>query len=514
MKNVKQIMTDRNRVICTADAVNHENSPAWTKPDSELLEQFAMTGTLGNSFYAGAKENTENAVELLERCDASAIASAIVKGRNEGFIRTFPLLGLVFLSKKDPEQFKAVFSQVVKTGNDLGDFIDLCKSMRGLGRSVKSAISAWITYNTSDYYAQKYRRQIADAVRLVRFKGDSDPIFGYVLAGYGDRVKGWSAAKEQAAYEKYPNLKAHRDFIAAIEAGENASALSILKEHKLDVDSLTACYDKFDAAIWREIARLSPVMRFMKYLDKFDRAGVFSRDIKLAKEKMSVANFQAAKVFPFRLYTAYANISNPAVKNHLAAVLDEYTAAYDWSTFNAYSWAVCPDVSGSMSGVCSGSLTFSDIAGMFTGFFAKGLKDCRIIPWSDRVFQWDVPRNDSIITHIRELKHLDGGTDMSCALRAMIARNIRRDFLVFITDTEEYGRRYRIGSGWIDAWIEYRKRVNPRARAFILRADSYTTNPFPEKEAKKYDIYPIYGWNDNVIKYMQYIVKNSCRQGE
>ena len=96
----------------------------------------------------------------------------------------------------------------------------------------------------------------------------------------------------------------------------------------------------------------------------------------------------------------------------------------------------------------------------------------------------------------------------------MIARNIRRDFLVFITDTEEYGRRYRIGSGWIDAWIEYRKRVNPRARAFILRADSYTTNPFPEKEAKKYDIYPIYGWNDNVIKYMQYIVKNSYRQGE
>ena len=141
MKQVKQIVAARNSVINTADTVNHENNPAWTKPDSELLEQFAMTGTLGNSFYASAKENTENAVELLERCDADAIASAIVKGRNEGFIRTFPLLGLVFLSKKDPEQFKAVFPKVVKTGNDLGDFIDLCKSMRGLG--TRSSAMCW-----------------------------------------------------------------------------------------------------------------------------------------------------------------------------------------------------------------------------------------------------------------------------------------------------------------------------------------------------------------------------------
>lgn len=509
MKQVKQIVAARNSVINTADTVNHENNPAWTKPDSELLEQFAMTGTLGNSFYASAKENTENAVELLERCDADAIASAIVKGRNEGFIRTFPLLGLVFLSKKDPEQFKAVFPKVVKTGNDLRDFIDLCKSMRGLGRSVKNAISSWLAARTSDYYAQKYRTQLADAIRLVRFRGDCDPIFGYVLAGYGDRVKGWTAEKEQAAYEKYPNLRAHRDFIAAIEAGKNAVACNILEKHKLDVDSLTAHYDKFDAAIWREIARLSPVMRFLKYLDKFDRSGVFRRGISLAEEKLTVANFQKARVFPFRLYTAYANISNSAVKNHLAAVLDEYAAAYDWGAFNAYSWAVCPDVSGSMQDVCSGKLTFSDIAGMFTGFFAKGLKDCRIIPWSDRVFKWDVPRNDSIITHIRKLKRLNGGTDMSCALRAMIAGNIKRDFLVFITDTEEYGRRYRGGASWIEAWIEYRRRVNSRAQAFVLRSDSGITNPFPETDAKKYGVYPVYGWNDNVAKYMQYVVESN-----
>ena len=512
MKQTKEIVRGRNDVMNTADAVNHENFKAWSKSDAELLNQFAMTGTLGASFYANAKETTDAALDLLNRADADSIASAIVIGRNEGFIRTFPILGLVELSKKSPKKFRDVFSQVIKTGNDLIDFIELCKAARGLGRAVKSAIAAWIECSVNEYYAQKYRNQLADAIRLVRFKGDRDPIYGYILAGYGERLKTWSKSKLDAAYAKYPALLAHRRFIDAITANDNAAACAILREFKLDVDSLTAYYDKFDVSVWREIARLSPCMRFMKYLNKFDRAGVFKNGIALAEQKMTVANFQKARVFPFRLYTAYMNIANSAVRDLLAQVLDDYVSSYDWGRFNAYSWAICPDVSGSMCSPCEkgGNLRYIDIAGMFTGFFRKGIRDCRVIPWSHQVFDWRIPKNDSIITHIDALRRLGGGTDMSCALRYLTEKNVKRDFFIFVTDTEEYGGIRRDGRSWISAWIEYRRRVNSRAEAFVLRSDSYLTNPFSDADALKYGIHPIYGWNDNVVKYISYIVDRRC----
>ena len=93
-ENMKTVAT-----YASADTTNAENFPAWTPSDAVLLEQLAMTGTLGNSFYANAKEAAKEAIALLERADAQALAAAIVRGRNEGFIRAFPILGLVYLSK-------------------------------------------------------------------------------------------------------------------------------------------------------------------------------------------------------------------------------------------------------------------------------------------------------------------------------------------------------------------------------------------------------------------------------
>ena len=93
-ENLKTVAT-----YASADTMNAEGFAAWTPGDATLLEQFSMTGTLGNSFYANAKDAAKEAVRLLERADAASLAAAIVRGRNEGFVRAFPILGLVYLSK-------------------------------------------------------------------------------------------------------------------------------------------------------------------------------------------------------------------------------------------------------------------------------------------------------------------------------------------------------------------------------------------------------------------------------
>ena len=520
----------------SADTTNAENFPAWTPSDAALLEQLSMTGTLGNSFYANAKETAKGAVALLERADAQALAAAIVRGRNEGFIRAFPILGLVYLSKKNAHLFQDAFKKVILTGNDLVDFIEVAKTVRGFGRSLKTAIADWIASNTNPYYAQKYRKQIADAIRLSRFKGE-DSIYAYILNAYSD-VKGASAEKLEKAYAEYPDLAAHRDFVAAVEADDLASAARILDACNLDVNSLTAYYGKFDKALWAAVAKRSPVMRFVKYLAKFLREGVLTPE--LLKAKVNVEALKKAKVFPFRLYTAYLALvsemhrvtkgasgvnvaNNPFVRafpskgkkseecffdekyviDRLADVMNEYATSYDWSAFAGKRWVIAPDVSGSMSSRIGDSsvLTYATVSAMFVGFFVKGLENVTVLPWDMEVKRYRVPRADSVMTHIKLITDMvGGGTYMETAVNYMLEKGIDTDYAVFLTDTEEYG------TGWLTAWKKYHAR-HPKAVAFVLRGDSYRTSPIPEAEAERLNVYQIFGWNDSVIDYMKFVLE-------
>ena len=54
-------------------------------------------------------------------------------------------------------------------------------------------------------------------------------------------------------------------------------------------------------------------------------------------------------------------------------------------------------------------------------------------------------------------------------------------------------------------WKNYHKR-HPKAVAFVLRGDSYMTSPIPEAEAKRLNVYQIFGWNDSVIDYMKFVL--------
>ena len=526
-----------------ADARNAEGFPAWTPSDAVLLDQLAMTGTLGNSFYANAKDATADAVALLERADAQALAAAIVRGRNEGFIRAFPILGLVHLSQKDSRLFRETFPKVVLTGNDLVDFIEIAKTRRGLGRAIKAAVADWIAKNTNAYYAQKYRRQIADAIRISRFKGE-DSIYAYVLGAYPG-VKGNSEEKAERAYREYPDLAAHRDFISAVEYGNIAGASALLREKNIDVNSLTDLYGKFDKELWAAVAAKSPVMRFVKYLAKLVREGVLTE--RMLKSKVNVEALRKAKVFPFRLYTAYlalkmemememasmryepvkaipnrpfaqafgeeapaAEEKKPEVKcdsvfvlDYLANVLDEYATSFDWSAFANAKWVIAPDVSGSMWSPIGRSsiLTYASVSAMFVGFFLKGISDVTVLPWDTEIHPYDVPSADSVMTHISAIMEMDGGgTYMETAVNHMLRENIDTDYAVFLTDTEEYG------SGWLAAWREYHRR-HPKAEAFVLRGDSYMTSPIPEAEAERLNVHQIFGWNDSVIDYMRFVVE-------
>ena len=183
-------------------------------------------------------------------------------------------------------------------------------------------------------------------------------------------------------------------------------------------------------------------------------------------------------------------------------MMNDYALAYDWSAFADREWVVAPDVSGSMDSPIGGSsvLTYASVSAMFVGFFMKGLKSVKVLPWDTEVHSYRVPAADSVMTHIEAITRMvGGGTHMEAAVKYMIAKKVMADYAVFLTDTEEYG------TGWLASWKEYHKR-NPNAVAFVLRGDAYMTSPIPEDEAKKLNVYQIFGWNDSVIDYMKFVI--------
>ena len=508
MKQLKETIASA-AAAAGADTRNAEGAPAWTMRDGERLTQLAMTGTMGPAFYASAQEVTAEAAALLERAEAGPLAEAIVRGRNEGFVRTFPLLGLAYLSKKDPALFRETFPKVVLTGGDLGDFLDLAHQLRGFGRAVKAAVRAWLETKTTPYYAQKYRKQLADAARIARFRGE-DPIWAWILAAR-EGTKGVTEERVSAAEAAHPALAARRDFARAVEEGDETRAVRLLLGENLDIDSLGNWSGRFTRRVWRAAGMKMPAMRFLKSLGKLLREGAL--DEETVREKISVERLKAAKVFPFRLYGAWAALGGAKgvegeaegaatpefVRGHLAATLDEYARAWDWGAFNGGSWVVAPDVSGSMWSRIGNSreLEFIEVAGMFAGFFAAGLERVAVLPFNTKVQPWALGRDAGVFAHIRALKAMGGGgTYLEAPLEEMLRRGIAADNALFVTDTEEWGK------GWLGLWKEYRRK-HPDARAFLLRLDPYATQPFPPDEAESLGIRQIFGWSDAVVDYMR-----------
>lgn len=502
MRSIAEHVKDLDgKVFRGSDAINHEGEKAWKMTDKELLMQYAYTGVLGNTFYVTQKDIIDEAIELVKRSDAKDLSEAIILGRNEGYIRAFPILGLVYLSMKDSNIFKETFPKIIYTGNDLEDFINICHKVRGFGRSIKKVMSDWIYEHVNPYYALKYRKQIADAIRISRVKCD-DSIYAFILKDYIDVDK----KKLEYAYQEYKELNAFRKIPELLKEQKYSEVADLIIKNRLDVDSLTAYYNQFNKEIWEAIAIQSPVMRFLKYLSKFERVGIDVAEI--AKKKITVENLNKAKVFPFRLFMVYRSLNNMAVANIIANVLDDYIKQYDWGKFNEKSWAICPDVSGSMN---SGSpIAYIDIAAMLTAFMIKGIKDVTVLPWASQLKDYKLPFADSVISHMKEIKNMGGGgTNMGCSLKYLYDKNIAKDCFVFITDTEHYTiKSYYDKSNngtWLEEWIKYHNKF-PKSKAIIIRGDAYNTRPMSEEQCKKYNIYQIFGWNDKVVDYIQRIV--------
>src|SRR6185295_18959669 len=113
------------KLIQATNAGNEEGAPAYALSPKHQLAQYAATGCLNTTFYAGADEQLAKVVQLSAAVDAEFIARTAVFCRERGFMKDMPALLCAVLSVKDRALLNAIFPRVIDNAKMLRNFVQI-----------------------------------------------------------------------------------------------------------------------------------------------------------------------------------------------------------------------------------------------------------------------------------------------------------------------------------------------------------------------------------------------------
>jgi 60 kDa SS-A/Ro ribonucleoprotein len=535
------------------DVSNAHGVEAFRRGLEEQAVQVMMVGNLEGTFYATAKKLSRECIDVLTSMaekDSEFLAKAIVYARNNGYMRLTPIMGLLILSKQDPQSFRKIFDRVILQPGDLQDFMTLVRSktVRSTGKSVREAVGSWLN-KISPYHVIKYGApqkkpgagsplNLRDILRLVHAKpkGEAGAIFSYIVK----RIKGekidsdlFEVLPEQLqAYEKFKDLTATTE-----KAKENSKkALELVSEHTLPYEVVAGRLSS--PAAWKVLAEKAPFMNMLRNLNNYEKNGVFKDEEltdKVISRLRSKEQIAKSKQFPFRFFSAYKNFSGePDVRNALVDALD--LSVENLPDMGRTLIAV--DESGSMDSPISNrsSVTIREIGNIFAAALYRRSSRSYLVPftteaypvgisnseyqankrahsgkhgahydvWVDRSYSalGKVNSRDSVVTTAGNLAGVNGGTDLSAPLDWALKGNRKFDTGIFITDSESWHDHLYRGHGVLDSIRRFRGK-NPKAQFFFLQLAPYREVQVPKAEP---GVHFIYGWSDTVLKYIGQIV--------
>lgn len=507
--NAKKVETHPNRA----------GAPSYYRSLPEQVVCILTTGTLGDTYYASGDKLAEEAIGVLlearEKCP-DFLAKALVYARNEGLMKTLPILGLVVLSGGKgscKSLFESVFSRVILTPDDLRDFVAITISgkipgRKGLGGIARDAARVWLQ-GISEYHAVKYgsanSREITlrDILRMSHPKPENATI----AERFGWLVKGRKGLNSNVGLN--PQIRALEALKSATTEEE---AIALIRQGRLPYEVVVPTVKAATPAIWGELLRQAPYFNLLRNLNAFTRHGVFQSEENVRYAVAKLTNPQAvgrSKVLPFRFFDAWkAYTQNRDFDSRIADALREALeiSFVNMPTLGNRVVAIGTDTSGSMSSPVSdkGTARFIDIAGIFTGALMKRIEGRAIpLPFDTRVHTNHElsSRDDVMITAKKIAGYCGGGTAVSAPIQHLLDRKIKTDVFVGITDNEEwaYGHGYYASGSFLELWRCYRTEINPEAKAFLVTIASYRDAVAPSGEP---GVHFIYGWNDQCLKYI------------
>lgn len=465
-----------------APGKNKDGFPAWERPLEEKFVQVLLTNTLTNTYYSSKQELLKDSFEIHDamiKKDPDFAGKAAVFARNKGFMRTQPILALAKLSQVlDRAKLAPIFNQIILTPNDLIDYVTILKSIRGNegGRKIKTIVGKWLADKVGEYWAIKYggaktgQYSLSDLVRLYHPKNPAkNELFKYIV-GDPKVTPDLTNLKQISAYE---SLK---------KATTASEKVAFIKEGRIPHEEASS-FAGSDKEVWGAIVGQMPIFALLRNLQTLNRHGVLQDNKKLVVDTFtSQEAVQKSKILPFQFLKALDFAVFDWAKD---AIRD----AVDLSFVNVPdiegTTSVHLDISGSMGG-------FIQTAAIFAVTAVKKAEDGSLYLFDTVADKFSISKRDSVLTQASKIR-VRGGTDTGAPLRKMIAAKEKVDNILIITDEQQ-----NTGSPFFDVLVEYRKKVNPNVKAYILDVSPYHNAMTPDDK----NIWYIYGWSDQALSFI------------
>jgi 60 kDa SS-A/Ro ribonucleoprotein len=480
------------KLIPAADASNEERAPAYALKPEHALAQYAATGCLNSTFYAGAEEQLSKVLELCEKVDAEFVARTAVFARERGFMKDTPALLLAVLSAKDLKLLERVFPRVVDNAKMLRNFVQIVRSgaagRKSLGSAPKRLVREWLEARDE---AALFRASVgrspsfADLVRMVHPRPrtrEREALYGYLLGREHDASALPDVVRRFEAYK----------------AGDRAEVPDV------PFQMLTAL--ELGKAEWAAIARRAPWQMTRMNLNTFARHGVFEvpgMAELVARRLGDPALVEKARVFPYQLMAAYQMTDRrvPAeVRDALQDALEIAVRNVPQIPGKVY---VFPDVSGSMASPVTGyrkgstsAVRCVDVAALVAAAVLRRNPRAEVIPFEQDVVSLSLNARDSVMTNAQKLAAVGGGgTNCGAPLALLNERRAEGDLVIYVSDNQSWvdagGGR---GTETMRQWNAFKQR-NPRARLVCVDLQPYGTTQAQERE----DVLNVGGFSDQVF---------------
>lgn len=478
------------------------------------MRRFLVLGTEGGTFYASQRDLTKANLDFLKAFarDEPAHFHSVLYDANKANIaprHSTVLLALAILATHTDNQevrdaVKAQFTEFVRTGTHLFEFVDYALMFRDWGRGLRSTVSAWYNGMPAEalaYQVVKYRERGGwthqDLVRKAHPKATDEAVnavLNYVAYGPITIEKAAAAGKPTTVnVDRFDVI----DEFEAVKAGELAPKASTrLTWEMLPTESLR------DPDVWRMLIQSGgrlPYTAMLRNLGRMTSLGVFDDAQALGLVASRLVNAEAidrARIHPFNVLTALKTYqSGGGFRGSLnwtakAPIVDALNKAF-YSSFGTLTPTlkrinVALDVSGSMGvALMNSNVTAREgAAAMAMATMAADPLTTTVTAFTSMSDSWTVPnmrqrfygypsgisevdlsanrRLDDNLATIRGLRM--GGTD--CALPMLWAMENKREFDAFViyTDNETWAGDVQP----MDALKMYRKASGIDARLIVV----------------------------------------------
>ncbi len=499
MANKKLFASPRKPVVPVAKSRNAAGGVAYDLSSEEALAQFAVTGCLNGTFYAGAEVQLDTVIGLATKCTSKVIADVAIYSRKSAHMKDMPALLLAILAGRgnsaDREEFGRAAPLVLDNGRMVRNFAQMIRSgkfgRKSFGTMAKRAIRNYLETATSE---KLFRDSVgndpslADVIKMTHPKASSkekDALFGYLIGS-----KKFDAKKARFLPMV---VKEMERFKAGDGPMPEAAPFMMLTAHATGENAWLRLLQR---ASWTE-TRMN--------LNAFQKHGALAgADVvrMVAARLRDPDAIRKSRAFPYQLMTAYQHTAS--VPQEIRNALQD---ALEVATENIPNYGegvvVAVDVSGSMDAAVTGArgsvssvTTCRDVAALIAASVLRTSKNAEILAFSTRVDSVQLNPRDSIVTNAAVLKNLpSGGTDCALPLRLLNQTGAQVNLVIYASDNESWAGPSVVGAtGMMAEWVKLKKRC-PNAKLVCIDLVPNTT----AQVAADKDILRVGGFSDSVF---------------